>query len=310
VIDPARAFALVSVLFYARLRGRRLPPGRGDGPRARTAARVAAGLAAGLYAAFSPAFVTRYSLSNDGNYVEVLALGTWALVLALRWADEPARRPRWALAIGLLLGLAFWCHILAVIPAAAVAVFLLLESPRGAAAAPRDRPRLRAGRSPSASSGTRRTGGSRSPISPRGRRIDRRPPSGTSAGKAWSLLSDQLPVLLGYDFGYPAADRFAREAMALRRARPPWPRHRPGRTRRARRGGRPWRLILVFTAVNLGIAWLALPYIPGNPRYLLLFLMAAVPCSSRSAERTDRSRRARGPIATGALASLAQAAWA
>jgi 4-amino-4-deoxy-L-arabinose transferase-like glycosyltransferase len=79
--------------------------------------------------------VTRYSLSNDGNYVEVLALGTWALVFALRWADEPARRSRWALAIGLLLGLAFWCHILAVIPAAAVAVFLLLQSPRDAALA-------------------------------------------------------------------------------------------------------------------------------------------------------------------------------
>ena len=37
-----------------------------------------AALVAGLYAAFAPPFVTRYSLSNDGNYVEVLALGTWA----------------------------------------------------------------------------------------------------------------------------------------------------------------------------------------------------------------------------------------
>ena len=66
------------------VRGRRLPPRRGDGARAGQPS--SRGLAAGLYAAFSPAFVTRYSLSNDGNYVEVLALGTWALVLALRWA--------------------------------------------------------------------------------------------------------------------------------------------------------------------------------------------------------------------------------
>src|SRR6266508_4664835 len=50
-IDPARAFALASVLFYL-------------------------------------AFVTRYSLSNDGNYVEVLALGTWALWLTARWVSE------------------------------------------------------------------------------------------------------------------------------------------------------------------------------------------------------------------------------
>src|SRR4029079_15287008 len=107
-------------------------------PRDAPAGLVSPGLAAGLYAAFSPAFVTRYSLSNDGNYVEVLALGTWALVLALRWADEPARRAHYALATGLLLGLAFWCHILAVIPAAAISLFLLLESPRHAvAAAPR-----------------------------------------------------------------------------------------------------------------------------------------------------------------------------
>ena len=90
MIDPARAFALVSVLFYAAFVAAvyRLA--------AATAARrgpgSARGLAAGLYAAFSPAFVTRYSLSNDGNYVEVLALGTWALVLALRWAEDAARR--------------------------------------------------------------------------------------------------------------------------------------------------------------------------------------------------------------------------
>ena len=51
-----------------------------------------AALLAGLYAAFSPPFLTRYSLSNDGNYVEVLALGTWALWLAARWTREGGSR--------------------------------------------------------------------------------------------------------------------------------------------------------------------------------------------------------------------------
>ena len=87
VMDPARAFALVSVLFYlAYVAGLFRLALLVAGPRA--------ALLAGLYAAFSPAFVTRYSLSNDGNYVEVLALGTWALWLAARWTRGGRTRAR------------------------------------------------------------------------------------------------------------------------------------------------------------------------------------------------------------------------
>ena len=119
VMDPARAFALVSVAFYlAYVAGLFRLALLVAGPRA--------AFLAGLYAAFSPAFVTRYSLSNDGNYVEVLALGTWALWLAARWAQEPGPRPQLALAAGLLLGLGFWCHILAIIHLAAIAAVLAL----------------------------------------------------------------------------------------------------------------------------------------------------------------------------------------
>ena len=85
-----------------------------------------AALLAGLYAAFSPAFVTRYSLSNDGNYVEVLALGTWALWLGARFDARAGSRAHLALAAGLLLGLGFWCHILAVIHLAALALLFVL----------------------------------------------------------------------------------------------------------------------------------------------------------------------------------------
>ena len=310
LIDPARAFALVSVLFYAafaaavyRLAAATDPatPGRSPSPR---------GLAAGLFTAFSPAFVTRYSLSNDGNYVEVLALGTWALVFALHWVDEPARRSRWALAVGLLVGLAFWCHILAVIPAVAVAVFLLLASPRDAAlAAPPALLGFALGDLPgllwNAANGWESfayllpgitSSSSSSPV--------------PSAGKAWRLLSDQLPVLLGYDFGYPAGLDYALKAMAcLALAASAFGLVRAARAARGERG-RAWRLMLVFTAVNLGIAWLALPYIPGNPRYLL-FLMAPVPVLLAEALSGRIGRVVLvAVIATGALASLAQAGGA
>ena len=74
--------------------------------------------------------------------------------------------------------------------------------------------------------------------------------------------------------------------------------------------GRPWRLVLIFAAVNLAIALLALPYIPGNPRYLL-FLMAALPVLLAEAPGGRAGRVVLAlVVATGALASLAQAAGA
>jgi hypothetical protein len=78
VVEMPRAFALVSILFYALFVAAVYRLAR----LARLDPHSAA--AAALYAVFTPAFVTRYSLSNDGNYVEVLALGAWALVLLAR----------------------------------------------------------------------------------------------------------------------------------------------------------------------------------------------------------------------------------
>ena len=313
MVDPARAFALVSILFYAAFVAavyRLAAATARDVPGAASSR----GLAAGLYAAFSPAFVTRYSLSNDGNYVEVLALGTWALVLALGWAEDPARRPRRALAIGLLLGLAFWCHILAVIPAAAVALFLLLESPRDAAAAAPpaflgfalgDLPGLVWNAANGWESFAYLVPGNVSSSSTFASLA-------TVMGKAWSLVADHLLVLLGYDFGYPVAvDRALGLMAAVALGLVMIGVLRASRAARGE-GGRPWRLILLFASVNLGVAWLALPYIPGNPRYLL-FLMAAVPVLLAEALKGGEGRVVLAVlIATGALASLAQAtgAWA
>jgi len=82
LIDPARAFALVSVFFYALFVAAVYRLARLAAPD-----RPWVSLAAGLYLAFAPAFVTRYSLSNDGNYVEILALGMATGVTAIITLD-------------------------------------------------------------------------------------------------------------------------------------------------------------------------------------------------------------------------------
>jgi hypothetical protein len=301
VMDPARAFALVSVLFYGGFVAAvyRLAE--------RAAGRWGA-TAAGLYTAFAPAYVTRYSLSNDGNYVEVLALGTWALVLAVRWADDPVHRGRRAFSIGVLLGLAFWSHILAVIPAAAIALFLLWESPRAAvAAAARAAPGFIAGDLPGLLWNATSGWDSFAYLRPGAAARYGDGPMVGAVARAATLVQDQLLVLLGYDFGYPlpvdrlltlvAAAALLLLAVGIALAL--------GEARGER--GRPWRLVLLLTLVNLAVALLALPYIPGNPRYLL-FSMAGVPVLlARAATATVGRVALAVVIATGALASLAQA---
>jgi dolichyl-phosphate-mannose-protein mannosyltransferase len=70
-----------------------------------------AALAAGLYLALGPKFLTTFSLNAVGQYVDVLALGGLALAVLARLLDEdragPAARGDY-LALGLLLGAAFW----------------------------------------------------------------------------------------------------------------------------------------------------------------------------------------------------------
>ena len=317
-LDPARAFALVSVLFYlAFVAGLFRIALLVSGPRA--------ALLAGLYAAFSPAFVTRYSLSNDGNYVELLALGTWALWLGARFTVEPAARQSLAFAAGLLLGLGFWCHILAVIHLAALALLFLLVTRLAAW-----RPLLALGTGAAigyapgwlwnlangwqsfhyllpgeaSSVGTGEAA------------------AATVAGlgqKLWLMLTDHAPVLMGYDTGYgPLVDRallvvawlataaaIAAFARAVRRA--------------VRERSWPLATLLIFAATNLAVALLALPHVPGNPRYLL-FLMSVIPVlladacvgpAPASAPAAPRRFPLGVPlfgllVATGAIASFAQ----
>jgi len=302
VMDAARAFALASVLFYAAF----------VAAVYRLALLVrdrATALAAGLYLVFAPPYLTRYSLSNDGNYVEVLALGTWALWLATRWAGEASARERARLALGagLLLGLGFWCHILAVIHLGAVGLVLLTWG------------RVRALRSILALGGGFVLGyfpgllwnaanrwASFAYLVPGGPIVREAAEERVGAGAhALAIVTDQLPFLLGYDYGYSPLVQavlgvlagLATVAVLLGTARAAAvARGNPNPAR---------RVLLLFAAVNVAFVVFTLPHIPGNPRYLQ-FLMAALPVFL--AEALDRGWK-RGLmgllVAFGALGSLA-----
>jgi hypothetical protein len=266
-MDPARAFALSSVVFFLFfLAGLYRLAILASGPRT--------AFFATLYAAVGPAFLTRYSLSNDGNYVEVLALGTWALWLAARWATEENARPTLAFAIGLLLGLGFWCHILAVIHLGAVGLVILYYG------------RLREwpswltlafgwvlGYVPGLLWNAGNQWGSFQYLVPGAAAASDAETVGL-ATRLVALVTDYWPVLLGYDTGYPPlldtivfaiacfAGLLALSSIAL--------------AARTRGASRTHVVLLVFLVVDVAMTLLALQYVPRNPRYLL-FLMAPLP---------------------------------
>jgi len=277
VLDTPRAFTLASVLFYAlfvaALFRLALLAAACRGPRA------AGGIAvlAGLYAAFAPAFVTRYSLSNDGNYVEVLALGTWALWLAARWVDQPRDGSALALLGGLLLGLAFWCHILAILYATTFGLFLLWAAPRrGLRSAPWALLGFGLGYFPGLLWNLTNGFGSFAYVIPGGQPVAGVEQAPSALLRLRTLVTDQWPVLMGYDLGYPRGwDRLmlvvallaallALIAVVLA-ARAAWSRP-PGAL----------AILVGLVLVDSVVAFVALPQVPRNPRYLL-FLMSALP---------------------------------
>ncbi len=270
LFDMPRAFALASVLSYAlfvvavyRLGTRADPGGR-------------AGLLAGMYAAFAPAWVTHYSLSNDGNYVEVLAFGAWALLLASLWIEETDHRPLRATVIGLLLGLGFWCHILAVLPAIAVFLVLLVFGRREAF---RSVPFLALGflagdlpgllwnaRNDWFSFGYLLTGAHQD-----------RPVAATAFySQIVPMITDHWPILLGYDSWYPRRLDLLSRAVAWGAVVATVVAAGVAAVSALRKPAGALTVLLVFAAVNLGLALVGSEHIPGNPRYLL-FLMIPIP---------------------------------
>jgi hypothetical protein len=120
------------------------------------------------------------------------------------------------------------------------------------------------------------------------------------------MVVDLWPMLMGYDPGYPAAIDaalrvFAWAAVAAAVAAVARAVSRLRREPHFARGA-----LLGLLAVNLVVAALALPYIPGNPRYLL-FLVAPVAVFLADAASGGRWRWGLGVlIAFGAISSLAQ----
>jgi hypothetical protein len=92
-----------------------------------------AALASGLYLALGPKFLTVFSLNSVGQYVDVLALGGAALALVPPLLQQEASRREGlrALAVGLLLGAAFWQQPVATCYAAAVFTALALRRGQG-----------------------------------------------------------------------------------------------------------------------------------------------------------------------------------
>jgi hypothetical protein len=304
-LDMPRAFALASILFYVAF-------AVGVTRLAQIASRRGwPALAAGLYVAFSPPFLTRYGLSNDGNYVEVLALGSWALVLACRLArSEHDARPRQAILAGLLLGLALWCHILTMIYIAALGVFILLAVPRAVRVLPLFGAGLAIGYWPGWL--WNQAHGWESFLYMLGRQSVGVAGFGLSAPeRAVKLVTEHLPTLVGLG-SQPAAlaDVAATASAALIILIIAWSLVRAiGNAREPE--ALVERLLLLFVVINVVVAVGFLPYVPEIPRYVL-FLMTPFPVLLALALDGPRRRWLMAAlIAFGATGSIVQApdAW-
>jgi hypothetical protein len=303
VMDPARALALVSVAFYALfVAGLYRLTFRLFGGRA--------ALLAGVYAAFAPVSVTRYSLNNDGTYIEVLALGVWALWLVVRWTEERGARPLLVLAAGLLLGVAFWCHIFAVIHLAVATLAIVLF---GGRRAPRSVAAFASGWALGAAPALfwNAANGWVSfeyfvPGKARGIEGGALGLLGGLGPKVVAMVTGDWPVLMGYDLGYePPVDGLllalgwlgvAAAVVGVGRA-----------ARAAVKGrSRPLGVLLIFVATTLAVVAVALSHVPGNPRYLVC-LMAVLPALIAEAFGHGWRRLVLFVLVAGsAVASLAQ----
>ena len=87
-----------------------------------------AGLATAAYLAMPPAMWAVWSTKARGGYAEVLFLGEAVLLVTLVLARSSARRV--ALLWGVLAGLAFWTHLLAIVYLASAVLFLALARRR------------------------------------------------------------------------------------------------------------------------------------------------------------------------------------
>ena len=118
--DPVTGFALAAALVYGALTGAVYLLSRTVAPRAES-------IVAALYIVFAPGFLTAWGMGNEGNYPDVLALGTLMLALGFRFLKDEVDGRSAAFWIGILGGIAFWIHILATYYLLAVVGILLVH---------------------------------------------------------------------------------------------------------------------------------------------------------------------------------------
>jgi Dolichyl-phosphate-mannose-protein mannosyltransferase len=104
--EPVLSFALAAAFVYAALTAFVYLLGRTVLPRTEATC-------AGLYVVFAPGFLTAWGMGNEGNYPDVLALGTLMLYLGNRFLKDELDGIVSAFWMGVLGGVAFWIHILA-----------------------------------------------------------------------------------------------------------------------------------------------------------------------------------------------------
>ena len=298
-MDGARALAVSSIVFYALFVGGVYALALAAGATGPTA------VAAGLYAAFAPAWVTHYSLSNDGNYVDLLALGTWALYLCVRWLEDGQHGLTLATLTGFLLGLAFWCHVLAVFHVLTVCLALVALAPRRAPAALG--PMLAAfaaGYFPGLLWNAGEDWFSFGYLLA-GSHQDKPTSLWAFPSRILPMITDHWPILLGYDSWYPRPlERLSRLLAYLAVAAALYAGLAAAR-RALRRRNHALSVLVIFAAVNLALALVGSAHIPGNPRYLL-FLMTPLPVFLSLAFAAEWRRWVFAAlVAFGALGSLA-----
>jgi hypothetical protein len=119
--EPVSGFALAAAVVYGGLTASVFALARRLLPRAESAG-------AALYVVFAPGFLTAWGMGNEGNYPDVLALGTLMLALGARYLSDEIDGVRAAFWLGVLGGLAFWIHILATYYLIAAVGILLFPS--------------------------------------------------------------------------------------------------------------------------------------------------------------------------------------
>jgi len=104
--EPVLSFAAAAILMFGAFAAAVFALTRTVLPRMES-------VIAALYVILAPGFLTAWGSHNEGNYTDVMALGTAMLVLGARMLGESEGRVRRAFWMGVLGGLAFWTHILA-----------------------------------------------------------------------------------------------------------------------------------------------------------------------------------------------------